>query len=151
MKTELTNLIALVEEIESTLFHHNHAIDGWHLSGETEPIMNFVANFNMEALTEAKALLQALTSVKSESAEEWWEQNKKEAMDFIGSCEVITKEQFIQAMHSFANEDKKHHAIEFLEWYSKNGYYQIQSSLLHTKKGEKGVYTESELYKEFLN
>lgn len=67
---ELIRLIALVEDIESTLFHYNHSIDGWHLSGETEPIMNFVADFDMEALTEAKQTLQALTSVKSESAEE---------------------------------------------------------------------------------
>ena len=57
-------------------------------------------------------LLQALTSVKSESSEEWWKKNCNEAMDFVGSCEVITKEQFIQAMHDFANEDKKQHAID---------------------------------------
>lgn len=56
-------LIALVEEIESTLFHHNHSVEGWHLNGNLEPMMNFVADFDMDAINEAKSTLSKLNEL----------------------------------------------------------------------------------------
>ena len=53
----LSKLVLLLEEIDSTLFHHNHSIDGWHLNGDLEPIMNFVNDMDLEPITEAKELL----------------------------------------------------------------------------------------------
>lgn len=53
----LSKLVLLLEEIDSTLFHHNHSIDGWHLNGDLEPIMNFVNDMDLEPITEAKEIL----------------------------------------------------------------------------------------------
>ncbi len=54
----LNELIELIEDIDDTLFHYNYSIVGWHLNGEHEPIMNFVADFDMDILTKAKSLLK---------------------------------------------------------------------------------------------
>lgn len=47
----------LLKEIDDTLFHHNHDIVGWHLNGDVEPIMNFVATYDMEAIEEIEQLI----------------------------------------------------------------------------------------------
>jgi len=51
-------LVNTLENIEGTLFHHNHSIEGWHLNGDLEPIMNFVSDFNMDVIKQAKQLLK---------------------------------------------------------------------------------------------
>ena len=61
----LSKLVLLLEEIDSTLFHHNHSIDGWHLNGDLEPIMNFVNDMDLEPITEAKELLTKHNHLKS--------------------------------------------------------------------------------------
>lgn len=53
----LSKLVLLLEEIDSTLFHHNHSIDGWHLNGDLEPIMNFVNDMDLEPIAKAKEIL----------------------------------------------------------------------------------------------
>ena len=88
---KLEKLIALVEDIDSTLFHHNYTIDGYHLNGNTEPIMNFVADFDMEALTEAKKAIQSLT--QEPSAESMREHS-------IGFAQWINKNSFVQDVFS---------------------------------------------------
>ncbi len=60
LRGTLNELIELIEDIDDTLFHYNYSIVGWHLNGEHEPIMNFVADFNMSALTKAKELLKSM-------------------------------------------------------------------------------------------
>lgn len=61
----LSKLVLLLEEIDSTLFRHNHSIDGWHLNGDLEPIMNFVNDMDLEPITEAKELLTKYKHLKS--------------------------------------------------------------------------------------
>lgn len=61
----LSKLVLLLEEIDSTLFHHNHSIDGWHLNGDLEPIMNFVNDMDLEPITKAKELLTKHNHLKS--------------------------------------------------------------------------------------
>lgn len=58
LRKALRELVELVEDIDDTLFQHNYSIVGWHLNGEQEPIMNFVADFDMDILTKAKSLLK---------------------------------------------------------------------------------------------
>ena len=132
-----------------------------------ELIENFIKNYtqvvknnynitdtsNMENYY-SKELLQALTSVKIESAEEWWNKNKSEAMDWCGSCEVIIKEDFIQAMHDFANNSeamKKPKVDEgFIEWYVTNGFYRNSDGFHRCPNRLKLKYIIEELYTEYL-
>ncbi|HAY3553793.1 MULTISPECIES: hypothetical protein [Weeksellaceae] len=57
----LKKLTSLLNDIDSTLFHHNHSVNGWHLNGDSEPIMNFVAEMDMECLSEAEQLIKEAT------------------------------------------------------------------------------------------
>lgn len=52
-------------------------------------------------------------------------------------------QEFDAEIHS---EAMKENAIGFLEWYSMNRYYQLASSLMHSKIGDKKIYTENQLY-----
>ena len=51
-------LTDLVDDIDRTLFHYNISVLGYHLNDEDEPIMNFYADFDMNAFQQAKELLK---------------------------------------------------------------------------------------------
>lgn len=104
-----------------------------------------------------KEAIQALTSVKSESAEEVEKVIQHEAHEYFKRGQLgfekaaDTERAFYKGakwMHDFANnsEAMKENAIGFLEWYSMNRYYQMASSGMHTKIGDKNIYTENKLY-----
>lgn len=57
MTQTIIDLVDLFEDIDKTLFHHNHNIEGYHLNGDLEPIMNFVSNFDMEKVNKARQLI----------------------------------------------------------------------------------------------
>jgi hypothetical protein len=59
----LKRTVDLLNDINSTLFHHNHSVDGWHLNGDLEPIMNFVAEMDIEAISEAEKLIKQATEL----------------------------------------------------------------------------------------
>ena len=59
----LKKLTSLLNDIDSTLFHHNHSVNGWHLNGDSEPIMNFVAEMDMECLSAAEQLIKEATEL----------------------------------------------------------------------------------------
>jgi hypothetical protein len=48
----------LLNNINSTLFHYNHSIDGWHQNGDLEPIMNFVADMDINAIADSEQLIK---------------------------------------------------------------------------------------------
>jgi len=93
--------------------------------------------------------------IKVESAEEVKQSLEKKARDWefqnreSGDSDYHSyRAGYNQAMHDFANnsEAMKENAIGFLEWYSMNRYYQMASSGMHTKIGDKNIYTENKLY-----
>jgi hypothetical protein len=59
----LKRLTSLINDIDQTLFQHNHKIEGWHLNGDLEPIMNFVALLDMNSVSEAKNLIKSATEL----------------------------------------------------------------------------------------
>lgn len=59
---KIMRLLCLVTDIDSTLFHHNHSVDGWHLNGDLEPIMNFVAEMDMQAIPDTSDYLESITN-----------------------------------------------------------------------------------------
>ncbi len=57
-KELLKRMVGLVGDFDSTLFDDNHAVVGWHLNGDHEPVMNFVNECDMEAFHESKIWLK---------------------------------------------------------------------------------------------
>jgi len=118
-----------------------------------------------QAIRNLAPIVNPTPSVKSESAEEYKTQvvipiqiKHKNYCDLNGKIIptefILDKEHFFYGgygyivLHDFANnsEAMKENAIGFLEWYSMNRYYQMASSVMHTKIGDKNIYTENKLY-----
>lgn len=59
----LIRTVNLLKDIDSTLFHHNHSINGWHLNGDFEPIMNFVSEMDIDAISDADQLIKEATEL----------------------------------------------------------------------------------------
>lgn len=59
LREALKEIITMFEDLDGVLFHHNHSVVGWHLNGDHEPIMNFVADYvDYEEIEKAKQLLK---------------------------------------------------------------------------------------------
>jgi hypothetical protein len=58
MLAMLERTTELLNNINSTLFHYNHSIDGWHQNGDLEPIMNFVADMDINAILDSEQLIK---------------------------------------------------------------------------------------------
>ena len=56
LKKQVEELSNVLIDIDNTLFHHNYSVDGYHLNGEKEPIMNFVADFDMNVIRDKQQL-----------------------------------------------------------------------------------------------
>jgi hypothetical protein len=67
---QLIKTTETLTDIDSTLFHHNHAVVGWHLNGDYEPMMNFVSDFNMEVLNENQSLIDEKIMSKKQKQDE---------------------------------------------------------------------------------
>jgi hypothetical protein len=87
---ELKRLLAFVEDVDNTLFHHNHAVVGYHLNGDHEPIMDFVTDMDYEAINAARETIKRLEA--STKGEENLPLNKTvynnaRKLDYIMFCE----------------------------------------------------------------
>lgn len=60
----LNRLVSTLEDIQSTLSHHNLSIVGYHLNGNEEPIMNFFSDIDMSSIDDAKLLIESATNLK---------------------------------------------------------------------------------------
>lgn len=61
LRKALKRALELLVDIDSTLFHHNHEVMGWHKNDAGEPIMNFVSDFDMDAIKEIESALSQNT------------------------------------------------------------------------------------------
>jgi hypothetical protein len=93
-------------------------------------------------INEAIALLEP----KGVSAEEIWNKYKSDVESGYGTYDLMTKENFIQAMHDYAGQSD---AMEFAEWISKNCNMTVD--LRHPFSVNNQAYKTEELYQQFLN
>lgn len=115
------------EIVKQRLSYHFGGTDGeWNIKGMNAPFMKEFLNTIQKLIS-----MPIVTSVKSESAEKWWNDNEILLCKLIGEASmcwtkepsgeyddkrahrllVKLKEVIIQAMHSFANAEKKQHEI----------------------------------------
>lgn len=76
---QLIKTTKVLADIDSTLFHYNHSVVGWHLNGDHEPMMNFVAELDMELLQENQSLIDDKIFSKND------EVLKADCTDFVKS------------------------------------------------------------------
>ena len=69
LKKQVEELSNVLIDIDNTLFHHNYSVDGYHLNGEKEPIMNFVADFDMNVIRDKQQLNKQKMKEPKEEAE----------------------------------------------------------------------------------
>ena len=60
---KLKQCVSLLTDTDSTLFKHDLSIDGYHLNGNLEPIMNFVAYFDMDAIASSDQTIMNIEKI----------------------------------------------------------------------------------------
>lgn len=59
----LKRALQTLKDIDSTLAHHNHDVIGWHLNGDSEPIMSFFNGMDMGVIQDAEELIKSATEI----------------------------------------------------------------------------------------
>lgn len=130
-----------------------------------------VSQLEYKYITIIDKAIAAITSVKSESAEDkrnpyaktpeeiaqWIIDNRYPKSEQEKVSDIVMYHTIVKDMHDFANEDKKQHAIGFGKWIDKMGFYidnfnkSNSNNWISDHSEYSGcAYTDEELYNEYL-